>query len=244
LEGSQDTMVFGPRVALELDKRFKDMLYGQIASMSIQKSVFRIFALDRSLLSLGYILPTTLTEESGRAGLMVSVGILCNRKLLIGHQSFIVNSLRGLVSALNAVFSISLLHGGADDLLTQIRNPSAQQEVYPKLEAVRDCMLPIACAFGGRTAGIGDRWRWLRSGRKRPKVILVGSDHGSIEDAIGIFLLETSRSIDKEGYTLLQDSGKELTKGLVMLAPLAELGLDASDATLRRFGDRTYVCIY
>jgi len=254
LRGLQATVLLGPQVLSAAHDEFIGKLFFHLGSQGLRKPGFRVFAHD-SLRCLALLLPTEL-KEGDRGALMVSIGLLCGQDLVEQHQSHLVHVLMKLVSAIDTLFSVSILKNGAGELLSQLRDPVRQEEVRLKLGMIKDLMLPLSELLSELLSrqAVRKSFRWVRPTQVTagvPRTILCQGDSASIDVALAIFLREAGPVLSESanGYTGVQDTSdsKDLRDkqepGLVLVVPLAKVDFKGASARLGSHEGQNYICI-
>lgn len=223
---SQDTLILGPQSIASRHEAFINKLYAHIGTSKLEAMSARAF-LFQSNLCIAVILPTSLTDEAGRAGLTVTIGFFVNTKRLHFHSRLFADYLSMYFRALNRHLAISLPQDGADQLLHQLQlaygDPEGQRQTLLKIQAVVDTLLlasATVCA-GLKKNFFQSRLPRLVRRRRVARTILYSQDTNYVE-VLHIFLKELGKSIRGLGGTSVQRRSDDVDdgKGLMVLIPV------------------------
>lgn len=250
VESSQDTLVVGPQRVAEAHDKFVDSLYGPVSGQKIEGMTARAF-LFNSQMCVAVLLPTSLTDEGGRSGLLLAMGFFVKGRQIRIQSSTLADYLRIFLQTINRQFSLSLPQSGADRLTEIIREVKEGGQEHRdslfRLQAVMDALLLASTAVGQVSRKLPWWYKLPRMAPRRevPKTIYY-QDGAAYDDVLDIFLKELSRGLKKFGKTGVLSFPDEAieVKGLMTLVPFKGPIEDAKAVRLGKSRGRTYLKIY
>ncbi len=248
---SQDTLVLGPQSVAEVHDEFINSLYRHIGSYKIEEMTARAF-IFHSKVCVAVLLPTQVTDEGGRDGLIVSIGFFVRRKYIRVQSSILADYLKIYMQTINRQFSLSLPESGSDQLMEIIGgaqgNSDQRKEPLFKLQSVMDMLLLASITVGE----ISKKLPWwsklprLGPRHRLPKTIYYQTG-SSYDDVLNIFLKELNQGLKGLGKTGVQqlfdrpDEGEGLISLIPFTSPIIE---DAKAIKLGKCRGKSYLKVY